>query len=135
MNHWATEYIGLPHLVGGRDRNGVDCWGLFRLIYQEVFGIPLPEILGVVESPMVRIANIIQIGSDFWTEVDQPFDGCGVALSQKKAIHHVGIYADVDGGKIIHCWDSQNTIADTVRGLHLKGFRTIKFYRHFLWPS
>ncbi len=64
-----------------------------------------------------------------------PFDGAAVAMSQKMAIHHVGLYTTADGGRIVHCQDKANVIADTIRGLKLKGFRTIKFYRHITWPT
>jgi len=32
---WAAEYIGLPYKDGGRDRAGIDCWGLLRLVRME----------------------------------------------------------------------------------------------------
>ncbi|MDB5618474.1 NlpC/P60 family protein [Tardiphaga sp.] len=34
--HWSRDYVGLPWAFAGRDRNGVDCWGLLWLIYRDV---------------------------------------------------------------------------------------------------
>lgn len=135
-SHWILPYIGLRHALGGRDRNGVDCWGLLYLVYREHFGIELPVFPGVTVAGLADVVDLIQREVDScWFEVVAPFDGAAVAMSQKSAMHHVGLYAEADGGKVIHCWNSQNVIVETLASLRrFKGFRTIKFYRHKLWP-
>lgn len=39
---WAAEYVGLKWKNGGRTRDGLDCWGLARLVAMERFGAALP---------------------------------------------------------------------------------------------
>lgn len=39
---WVAAYIGLPFAAKGRDRAGLDCWGLVRLVLAERFGCVLP---------------------------------------------------------------------------------------------
>lgn len=39
---WTAAYVGLPYRRLGRDRSGVDCWGLCRLALAEVKGLALP---------------------------------------------------------------------------------------------
>lgn len=39
---WADDYVGLPWKNGGRERTGLDCWGLVRLVAAERFGATLP---------------------------------------------------------------------------------------------
>lgn len=128
--HWATKYIG-------KKPEEVDfCWGLVRLIYAE-FGVELPKVEGLTRSNAEQIASKVRgtLAVD-WAEVLLPFEGCVVGMSQTGGLqfHHVGVFTNADRGKVIHCWGSQNTIADGLRSLRLKGFQTIKFFRHRLWP-
>lgn len=46
MPGWAAQYVGLPYAPGGRDRAGIDCWGLYALIMREQLGMELPPYEG-----------------------------------------------------------------------------------------
>src|SRR5262249_15997138 len=39
---WIAGYVGLPFRSLGRDRDGLDCWGLVHLVYREVFRLEVP---------------------------------------------------------------------------------------------
>lgn len=41
--HIADQYVGLPFAEHGRDRAGLDCWGLVRLFLAEQAGIVMPR--------------------------------------------------------------------------------------------
>jgi len=126
MNHWACKYIGLPYRVGGRDFDGVDCWGLLYLVYRDEFNIHLPLMPG--EDLMAKARDMARGEYEGWREVSAPQEGCAVAMSQKELLHHVGIWVQ---GKIIHSWENLRVIADTPRTL--RQIRGIQIFRYFVY--
>lgn len=42
MPPWVADYVGLPWKPLGRSRDGLDCYGLVRLVLAECFGLVLP---------------------------------------------------------------------------------------------
>ena len=46
---WARRYVGTPHRWHGRDRDGLDCYGLVMLVYEEQYGIRLPDFMAEYE--------------------------------------------------------------------------------------
>jgi len=134
--HWATKYIGLPYEISGRTVGGVDCWGLICLVYENEFGITLPFIPGIPACEVSALCAAIEkeVEQD-WVKVEKPFDACAVTMSQGEVMHHVGLWIGADGGKVIHCWGRHKVIADTPKGIKLKGIRHMKFYRHREWKQ
>ncbi len=57
---WVRDYVGLPFKARGRTRDGLDCWGLFRLIQMEVFGRALPA-YDDVDWPKMSNADIAHL--------------------------------------------------------------------------
>lgn len=93
-----TPYVGLPYLAGGRDRGGIDCWGLVRIVYAEQLGIDLPayDTIAAGDRPRVRAATAQEAASG-WAKavVAQPFDvltfdrgaHVGIALDRTRMLH------------------------------------------------
>ena len=48
---WVSAYVGLPFKEGGRHRDGLDCYGLLRLVINERFGGTVPEYEGIAYRP------------------------------------------------------------------------------------
>lgn len=40
---WTMQYLNIPFVDKGRDRKGLDCYGLVRLVYQEQRMLTLPS--------------------------------------------------------------------------------------------
>lgn len=123
----------MPYLPGGRGPDGVDCWGLLLLVYAE-FGIALPALPGISAASVLNIHSQIEgEAKKDWIEIPTPIEGCAVAMSQQEAVHHVGIWTQADGGRIVHSWKHQNVVADSLKSIRLKGIRTIRYYQHRAW--
>jgi cell wall-associated NlpC family hydrolase len=67
--HWVDSYIGLPYLPHGRDRQGIDCWGLIMLIYREQLGIELDSM--AYNMVQARRASIESLNTAFAAETAQ----------------------------------------------------------------
>lgn len=129
--HWSTRFIGLPYSPGGRERDGVDCWGLLRLIYWEERRILLPSLPGLVEDYEQLISREnLALATKGWVGMGRPCEWAAVGMSRKERIHHVGVWTDADGGKVIHIWNGKPAVADTPKSLLLQGVRIIQY---FVW--
>jgi probable lipoprotein NlpC len=133
VKHWSSHYIGLPWLDLGRDRAGVDCWGLPRLIYAQEKGIDLPSYTGAWTSANERaeIAAIVAADSKQWpwTSVAQnserEFD---LALFRRGGDEcHIGTI--VERGRMLHVVEgSESSVEPYDRGRWK--IKLIGIYRH-----
>jgi cell wall-associated NlpC family hydrolase len=108
---WTAQYIGLPFLAGGRDRDGLDCWGLVSLVYREQLGVALDDLSGLYldDCAVKDIAPLIarQAEGPQWRKVErdavQPFD---VLVFRRGALAaHVGLV--IDRKYFLHVNDDQ----------------------------
>lgn len=104
---WSSAYVGIPFRERGRDRAGLDCWGLVRLVLAEQRGIEVPSfVTDYSGDDGQEIAALIAanrgIGSEIPSGDEQPFElalfrmPCGGGLLP----WHVGIV--VDAGRVLH---------------------------------
>ena len=74
--HWSHSFVGIPYIDLGRDRSGADCWGLVRMIYDEIACIDLPAFDSAYASAEERaeVAAVIadQQATGPWRQVDAP---------------------------------------------------------------
>lgn len=90
------RYVGIPFLDGGSTHEGCDCWGLVRLVYNENFGITLPEYNDVSSRDLRRVAREMKKGASsdpVWREVCEPrtFDVVLMRVFSGSIVAHVGI--------------------------------------------
>ena len=92
---WAGHYIGLPFLDHGRDRSGLDCWGLVRLVMAEQFGVALPSYAHEYQrtTQVDKISDLIARESMRWKIIPAGSEACGdtVVLRVRGKPMHVGM--------------------------------------------
>lgn len=128
---WATDYIGLPFADHGRTRDGVDCWGLVRLILAEQFGIIVPSYDGTYRHTTDRgdLDHLISRERAFaWSEVHPGTERAGdvVLLRCLGAACHVGLV--LAAGVMIHAEVGLNTVLDRYDSTRWQA-RVIGIYR------
>ena len=119
MGEPLAEYIGIPYVDLGRDRKGLDCWGLNRLVAMDHMGVELPSYsdvpfdmkkfsqYGEVNFPrMEEVHKIIDHHLEYeWTRIEHEVVHpkrwdfmlaiiyqrfhCGVMLDRRMMIHSV----------------------------------------------
>ncbi|CCJ07111.1 C40 family peptidase [Methylocystis sp. SC2] len=132
MSHWSTAYIGLPFAHGGRTRDGLDCWGLVRLVYADQLGIELDPLDGyATRLERLRIAGMLseQAAQGPWRrlagEKIKPFDV--VSFTIAGAASHVGVV--VDWRDMLHVTEGETSgLAPHSEGQWAR--RLIAAYRH-----
>jgi cell wall-associated NlpC family hydrolase len=128
----------MPFSPGARGPDSVDCWGLIVVVYQREFGISLHQLAGasIATKSLRGIERTIEEeAAEEWKEIPDLKEGCVVAMGHGKVMHHVGIFTEQDGGLVLHARPGQNVVADTLKGLRVKGMQVIKFYQYHQWPG
>ncbi len=120
------EYIGIPYLLNGRDRNGLDCYGLVYLVEKEVFHKDLPEFSQISsgnDAAVLLESNKPLLNAK---QVDTPIDGDIVLFFRQGAPIHVGVYYDRG---IIHSTDNRGVVYEKLNSVYLKRFQKKEYYR------
>ena len=130
---WVAAYVGLPFQEGGRSRDGLDCYGLLRLVINERFGGAVPEYEGIAYRPgqdhdllvalmdeRIRLWRPIAIGAE------QPGDG--VLLRVMGRPIHVGVV--VGPGLMLHIEKSCDSVLERFCAGSRWERRVLGFHRH-----
>jgi len=92
----VKEYLGVPYRRGGASKNGMDCSGFVRTLYDDLFNIELPHSSREqYRFPVLHKISKVRM---------QPGDLLFFSDKKKKRVNHVGVY--LSGGRFIHASSS-----------------------------
>lgn len=118
---WARKYIGtIPE----------NCWLFVREIYKTECGFELPPFAHIMVGDIAKIVKTMELESvsPNWIKKEKPFEFSVVAMSKSEAIHHVGVFTEEDGGKIVHAYEGTAVVANDLLQLRRTGFKRIEYY-------
>ena len=108
------KYIKIPFKDRGRDENGVDCFGLVQMIYQDEFKIQLPSYIETYANEKDKKAICHAINSEKklsgWLETTTPKFGNLIILNLLGRPRHLGVM--LDENTFIHCMKGKGTIIE-----------------------
>ncbi len=106
MAYDLKQYIGIPFLDHGRDREGCDCWGLVHLVYREQLGLTMPD-LGDGYSEAYARGEVDEtvsatVGQEWNRDVTaEPWRPLDVMIFNRAGVEcHVGLYVRL--GEMLH---------------------------------
>lgn len=119
MACWWDDYIGLPFLSKGRDRRGLDCWGLLRLVHEDLLGIVHPSYdeTYTIAAANREVSNAFCSGLEGpWEEVTVPKGLDVVILTLSGKPFHCGIVTIP--GYMLHILKGCNSIIEPYNSRH-----------------
>lgn len=124
-----TELIGIPFLNGGRDRNGADCWGVTRIVWNDFYHKKLPDYKISCENA-IAIENNINTQKPNWIRVEIPVEPCLVVMHfNSRFCNHTGTY--IGDGQFIHTAEKMGVKIDELSHpywkRHIEGFYVPNF--------
>jgi len=115
--NWVKKYVGIPYVDKGRDEEGVDCYGLVRMVYADTFNISLPSLSDTYDSAKDASQTLKDNGlmNDRWVSIKDAIEGAVVLLKITGNGKHVGIM--ISPTHMLHSLKGHNSAIEPVYGL------------------
>lgn len=117
-------YLGLPWIAGERD-----CWIFFRQLCKAHYDRDVPEVDVDVYDIKDVIRKVDHEKRLRWEQIDTPEDGCAVLMTRSRFPVHIGMWVDIDGGKVLHCAQGMGVVFQNRQALAFDGFAQLSFWR------
>ena len=130
MIPYIRDLIGVPYKVHGRDKKGLDCYGLVIEVFARA-EIKLPDAFyaGTSASENMEnypiIKNLVEEGLNL-VPVEAPKEMCIVCMAMTgKGVSHIGVY--IGEGMILHCVQNFGVCVEPLTKFQhvIKGYYTV----------
>lgn len=123
-----AHFIGLPYRDHGRDRHGVDCYGLVLLFYREILGLEIPALDAAYASAEdgASVAECVGWAQRQWQAVETPQVGDVLLFHVLGWPAHVGVY--LGNGDFLHAFRETHSCIERLNSITWKR-RHIGTYR------
>lgn len=124
-------YLGKPYRPGGTGPDFFDCFGLFCVLQLEYFSVRVgfdPK----YSSSALSIRRAFRDSDEFqrWERTQEPKHGNAVVMSKNHHHRdHIGIWLDIDGGRVIHAAREHGVMISDLQSLAMMGWSRQAFYR------
>lgn len=108
----TEPYVGLPWRDRGRDRAGLDCWGLVRLVLEEEAGIVLPSYADDYSDTSDReaVAGLVSVKRGPWVAVTPGSERALDLVLIRERPWHIGLV--VRRGLMLHMPAEQTSVIE-----------------------
>jgi len=125
------EYVGIPFLKDGLDRNGLDCWRLVVMVYKDRLNIDLPNFSGLfVDGSLASLKKVtrhIMETKKTWRKVNKPIPFDVILLRTGNMVYHCGVV--IDRKRMLHVMEDVNSTIEEFTSLMWKD-KIEGFYRY-----
>lgn len=127
---WVVPLVGLPWREYATGPDAFDCWGAVFHGYREHLGVDLNRHLEIPTADARAFTEAVaaEVATGHWQQLQQPEDGCLVLLSQSRLFHHIGMWLDVNGGRLLHA--KQGLGVQLQPGFILNDYRRVEFWKY-----
>jgi cell wall-associated NlpC family hydrolase len=109
-----NKYTSIPFKAHGRDRDGVDCWGLVWMIYKNELNIKLPRYDKEYSDPddYREVAALVAGEKSTWVEVPKGEERPGDVLLLKLLGVPCHVATVMENGYMIHIMNRINAVSE-----------------------
>lgn len=111
---WAADYVGIPYKNRGASVDGVDCYGLVRLIFQREYGVALPDLRYASADSFLEAEGAVMQARPDWHKVQYPVPGSILLLRFWGEPVHVAVVLDHEF--MLHCLRGHHSAIERFNG-------------------